>query len=138
MDAAQRATKLVNSWVKDAQGLPITVSINRLGLAIAEAFADLEREAYERGLRTAVEFQDQEPDQQIRALAGFANQAGARGIFLIRGATNLDFVCNLPGADLPIWSNFEDARLFLVARFPNGDGGEPGIEYLGGEENDHS
>lgn len=58
--AHERATKLVNAWAKDAQGLPLGISINRLSLAIAEALDAAEQKAYERGLRAAVEFNDRD------------------------------------------------------------------------------
>jgi len=71
--------------------------------------------------------------------AGVAREAGAEGVWFIRGARNARLVYDiipvdppyLPGvrtdANVSINFNIADAPLLLIARFPNA-GGEPGIE----------
>jgi hypothetical protein len=131
MTAAERATQLVNDWLEDAQGLPIPVSVNRLGLAVAEALDTAEHDAYIRGLRDVAEFLDQEPRNQIQALVNLAAMAGAQGIWLVRGIENPDLIYNLPGEGLNLSLSLADASVILIARLPD-DGGEAGIEFHSG------
>lgn len=131
--AHERATKLVNDWLQESQGLPITVFVNHLGLAIAKALDDAEQTAYVRGLRDFVKFLDQEPRDRIQALVRIAEMAGAQGVWLVRGIENPDLIYNLPGEDLNLTLSLADASVILIARLPD-DGGQPGIEFHTGEE----
>jgi len=55
------------------------------------------------------------------------NEIGADGIWLLRGVEDVDVTFTYPNGE-PLTMRLADAGLFLVARFPSGDGGEPGIE----------
>ncbi len=134
MTAAERATQLMNDWLEEAQGLPLTLSINRLGLAIAEALDATEHDGYTRGLRDVAEFLDQEPRNQIQALVNLAAMAGAQGVWLVRGVENPDLIYNLPGEGLNFSLSLADASVIFIARLPE-DGGEAGIEFHPGENN---
>lgn len=134
MDAAQRAmyqraAQLVKAWVKDVQGLPITLSINRLTRAIARAFADLDREAYQRGYRDAADaaLEDDHPWGEI--LIKLANAANAGGVWFIRGASAPYFSFMLPGDSQPTYLDLIPADLVVIARFPHDDQGQPGLEF---------
>lgn len=52
--AHERATEVVNKWVQETGGMPFTIYLNRLGLAIAEAIAAAEDAAFERGRADAI------------------------------------------------------------------------------------
>ena len=80
--------------------------------------------------------------KQLNDLADLANQAGAEGIWLIRGAKDvqLTYIAS-PEAEIPFTPGLKlspnppivtidlvDAEIIVVIRFPAGDGGEPGIE----------
>ena len=56
------------------------------------------------------------------------NEIGAAGIWILRGAIAPGLAFSLPGYEAPVYLDIADAGLLLVARFPAGDGGEPGIE----------
>lgn len=94
--------------------------------------------------------------QHLNDLADLANQIGAEGIWLIRGARDARLLykvgtdeaswpdvpgvkvgltvgaADLPGVkvsvDLSLALDLADAGVLVVMRFPTGDGGEPGIE----------
>lgn len=137
MTAAEKATQLINQWLDETRGLPMTLQLAKLGLKVAEGIDDAEQAAYERGIRAAVEFQDQEPGEQIQALAHVAGLAGAEGIWLVRECKNPALIFNWEGQGHNDYLDIVDARLIFVARFPDGDGGESGVEFHagGGESN---
>ena len=78
----------------------------------------------------------------LQELTRIANEIGAQGIWLIRGATRARLIYepageeielpDIPGAQvsgsLDININLADAGVLVVMRFPASDGGEPGIE----------
>jgi predicted DNA-binding WGR domain protein len=84
--------------------------------------------------------------ENLNQLANLANQAGAEGIWLLRGAAyvSLSYVDKGVAEELDaalespafeellkkklISLDLADANLIVVMRFPEGDGGEPGIE----------
>jgi hypothetical protein len=134
MTAAEKATELISQWLDETRGLPMILQLAKLGLKVAEAIDSAEQAAYERGIRAAVEFQDQEISEQIQALAHIAGLAGAQGLWIIRGAEAPDLIFNQSKGELATVLNLEDAPLIFVARFPD-DGGKPGIEFhAGGDE----
>lgn len=70
--------------------------------------------------------------KQLDELTRLANQAGAEGLWIIRGATDAVLLYSLddgsdPASD-PVVLDIADAELLILMRFSAGDGGEPGIE----------
>lgn len=48
-DAVEVTNQVVNEWVQQNFGLPITISLNRLGFAVAEALEAAWRAGFESG-----------------------------------------------------------------------------------------
>lgn len=58
----ERTQELVNQWLnEDFFGLPITISVNRLSLAVVAAIKEAEAEAYERGYQAGKQAGGGEP-----------------------------------------------------------------------------
>lgn len=132
MTIHEKATELVNTWLKQTMHKPFTLAVARLGILIAEALDDTDQAAYERGLADAGQpSAPPEPTEgpQLADLAQFAQTLGAQGVWLIRGASNTDLIFNLPDGDLATILNIADAPLIFLARFPENDGKEAGIEH---------
>lgn len=71
--------------------------------------------------------------QRLRRMAQLMNDAGAEGIWLIRGAHDASLLIVAPdekNAMYPVLLDIEDANIILIVRFPASDGGEEGIETL--------
>jgi len=67
--------------------------------------------------------------RNLDLIAAMANKAGAEGIFIIRGASEpiLGFTI-ADGPDHRSKMALAEADVLLVMRFPEGDGGQPGVE----------
>lgn len=75
---------------------------------------------------------DSDLSEHLNKLTDLANKAGAEGIWLVRGAQNAVLLYDAgdatdPAND-PIALEIADASIIMVARFPQSDGREPGIE----------
>lgn len=127
MTIAERAEKLVNEWTRWAAGRPMPLARAHLGKMIADALDDAEQAAYERGAQEAASSRP-----QIDDLVQLADQAGAEGICLVRGCKNPALIFNWEGQGFNDYLDIVDADLILLARFPRGEGGEPGIEFHAG------
>jgi hypothetical protein len=124
MNAAERATKLVTEWTRYATGRPITMAVARLGNMVASAIQDAERDVYELAALT--------PASRLQALVALAAAAGAEGVWLVREVKSPALIFNVEGQTNNDYLDIIDARLIFVASFPDGDGGEAGIEFHAG------
>jgi len=78
---------------------------------------------------------NQELAEKLTSLTDLANQAGAEGVWLIRGATNARLTYDADeikpndhvNASVSINLALADVGVLVLMRFP-ADGGEPGIE----------
>lgn len=82
----------------------------------------------------------QHTNPTLDQLADLVNEAGAEGVFIIRGAKNASLIYEpedyqwprIPGAEastnLSLSLDVADAGILVLIRFPVSDGGEAGIE----------
>lgn len=61
-------------------------------------------------------------------LAELANQAGAEGVWVIRGSKVPSLIYNTEHSVTPVILDLEEAGVLVLMRFPASDGGEEGIE----------
>lgn len=70
--------------------------------------------------------------ERLEGLVDAANDIGAEGIWIIRGAKHprlLYFARETAENDTPINLDFAPGEILVVMRFPQGDGGQAGIEW---------
>lgn len=66
--------------------------------------------------------------EALDQLAELANQAGAEGVWAVRGAKAPTLIYSTEHSVTPVILDVEEAGALVLIRFPAGDGGEEGIE----------
>ena len=80
--------------------------------------------------------------EQLESLAAIANEAGAEGVFILRGATDASLTYTPQGelrqiqlpkleatTSLSLTVPLADAGVLVIIRFPAGDGQDVGVEF---------